>query len=89
MRVATVSASGDTFRVHAHVIERHGAEHCELIAFRDALRRDPNLRIAYEETKEQILASGITDSLDYSKAKGSFIVRQVSGLPTVPGPPSF
>ena len=80
MRVAAVSAIGDRFRVHAHVIERNGAEHRELIAFRDALRGDLNLRIAYEKTKEQILASGITDSLDYSKAKGSFIVATLSQL---------
>ena len=63
MRVAAVSAIGGTFRVHAHVIERNGAEHRELIAFRDALRGDPELRGAYENTKEQILASGIIDSL--------------------------
>jgi GrpB-like predicted nucleotidyltransferase (UPF0157 family) len=89
MRIAAVFAIGDTFRVHAHVIERNGAEHRELIAFRDALRRDPNLRIAYERTKEQILARGITDSLDDSKAKGSFIVGQLSALLTVPDSPSF
>ena len=78
MRVATVSAGG-SFRVHAHVIERNGPEHRELIAFRDALRRDPELRSAYEKTKEQILANGITDSLDYSKAKGAFITAILAG----------
>ena len=63
-----------------HVIERNGAEHRELIAFRDALRGDPELRGAYENTKEQILASGIIDSLDYSKAKESFITAILSQL---------
>ncbi len=80
MRVSAVCAIGGTFRVHAHVIERNGAEHRELIAFRDALRGDPELRGAYENTKEQILASGIIDSLDYSKAKESFITAILSQL---------
>jgi GrpB-like predicted nucleotidyltransferase (UPF0157 family) len=80
MRNAAVSALGGSFRVHAHVIERNGTEHQELIAFRDALRRNPELRNAYESTKQQILGSGITDSLDYSKAKGSFIVAALSQL---------
>ena len=80
MRKAAVSALGGAFRIHAHVIDRGGTKHRELIAFRDALRQDPDLHIAYEKTKEQILAGGITDSLDYSKAKESFIARQVSRL---------
>jgi GrpB-like predicted nucleotidyltransferase (UPF0157 family) len=80
MRKAAVSALGGTFRVHAHVIERNGHEHRELIAFRDTLLRAPDLRSAYENTKRQILASGITDSLDYSKAKGSFITATLSQL---------
>jgi GrpB-like predicted nucleotidyltransferase (UPF0157 family) len=80
MRVGAVSALGGAFQIHAHVIERNGAEHRELVAFRDGLRRDPHLRSAYESTKEQILASGITDSVDYSKAKGSFITAILSRL---------
>jgi GrpB-like predicted nucleotidyltransferase (UPF0157 family) len=79
MRKATVSALGGTFRVHAHVIDRNGAEHRELTGFRDALRHDLQLRIAYENAKLQILAGGITDSLDYSKAKGSFITSVLVG----------
>lgn len=80
MRKAAVSVLGGTFRVHAHVIERNAAEHRELIAFRDALRRAPDLRSAYENTKRQILAGRIIDSLDYSKAKGSFITATLSQL---------
>jgi GrpB-like predicted nucleotidyltransferase (UPF0157 family) len=80
MGVASVSALGGRFQVHAHVIERDGAEHRELLGFRDALRRDAELLNAYERTKEQILASGITDSLDYSNAKHSFITGIVSRL---------
>ena len=80
MRVATVSALDGSFQVHAHVIERSGREYRELIAFRDALRRDSELRGAYEKTKQQIIASGITDSLEYSNAKGSFITTILSTL---------
>jgi GrpB-like predicted nucleotidyltransferase (UPF0157 family) len=80
MRVASVFALGGSFQIHAHVIERDGAEHRELIAFRDALRHDAELLNAYERTKEQILARGITDSLDYSNAKHSFITGIVSRL---------
>lgn len=52
MRVAGVSVFGAAFRIHAHVIERHGVEHRELLAFRDSLRQDPQLRRAYESVKE-------------------------------------
>jgi GrpB-like predicted nucleotidyltransferase (UPF0157 family) len=80
MRVAAVSALGGCYQVHAHVIDRNGSEYRSLIAFRDALRRDTRLRDAYEKTKEQILARGITDSLDYSNAKNSFIIAALSRL---------
>jgi GrpB-like predicted nucleotidyltransferase (UPF0157 family) len=76
MRVADVSGFG----VHAHVIERDSAEHRQLIAFRDALRADPDLRAAYESQKERILESSITDSLDYCKAKGNFIVATLARI---------
>jgi GrpB-like predicted nucleotidyltransferase (UPF0157 family) len=80
MRVATISAFDGTFRVHAHVIQRNGPEHRELLGFRDALRADPDFRAAYEQEKARILESGITDSLDYSKAKERFIVAALSRI---------
>lgn len=80
MRVASVSALGGSFLVHAHVIERNGAEHKILIAFRDALRRDSQLLTAYEKTKQQILARGVTDAVEYSNAKESFIATILSRL---------
>jgi len=87
MRVAALSTLDGSFRIHAHVIERDGLEHRRLVAFRDALRSDPELRRAYEETKEQIIARGISDSLDYTRAKGSFIAARLVGQ--VPDLPSF
>ena len=80
MRVASVSALGGSFLVHAHVIERNGPEHKILITFRDALRRDSQLRIAYEKNKQEILARGITDSIEYSNAKESLIATILSRL---------
>ena len=80
MRVAGVAAFGETFQIHAHVIPHLGEEHRELLGFRDSLRGDPELRRAYESDKERILAAGVTDSLDYSYAKHSFIATVLSRI---------
>jgi GrpB-like predicted nucleotidyltransferase (UPF0157 family) len=80
MRVAGLVAFGAAFQVHAHVIPFEGREHRELVGLRDALRRDPHLRGAYEEEKQRILNSGITDSLDYSNAKHSFITSMLARI---------
>ena len=80
MRVATISALDGLFRIHAHVIQRNGPEHLELIGFRDALRRDPELRAAYEQTKAGIIRKGITDSLDYCNAKSAFIAAALAKI---------
>jgi GrpB-like predicted nucleotidyltransferase (UPF0157 family) len=81
MREANVSAFGSRFNVHAHVIVRHGEEHGTLLAFRDALRRDAELRLGYEAEKQRILAAGITDRLQYCNAKGEFITATLATLP--------
>lgn len=80
MRVACVLAFGGAFRIHAHVIERDGDEHRELLALRNALRQDAQLRRAYENVKKSIVQSGVTDSLDYSNAKNSFIVSALAQI---------
>jgi GrpB-like predicted nucleotidyltransferase (UPF0157 family) len=61
------------FRIHAHVIEFGILEHNELTTFRDVLRANNTLRKRYEQSKRQILASGVIDSVEYSKVKGQFI----------------
>ncbi|HYK17793.1 MAG TPA: GrpB family protein [Bryobacteraceae bacterium] len=78
MREGCLTTLGSIFRVHVHVIERDCEEHRQLVAFRDALRSDPSLRRAYEADKQRILASGVTDSLDYCYAKGEFITSTLS-----------
>ena len=73
MRVGAVEHDGHIFRVHAHVITLDCDEHRELIRFRDTLRRDASLRRLYEAQKQSILARGVSDSIEYSKAKGIFV----------------
>lgn len=80
MREGSVSAAGSAFNVHAHVILRDGDEHRQLLGFRDALRRDPALRRAYEADKERIINGGTTDSLEYCNAKGEFITRTLETI---------
>jgi GrpB-like predicted nucleotidyltransferase (UPF0157 family) len=76
MRVGAISYAGRVYQLHAHVIRADSSEIVKLRAFRDRLRADPELREAYESTKRQIIAAGVTDSVAYCEAKGSFI-RQV------------
>ena len=80
MRVGCLNALGSKFQVHAHVIQRQGDEHRELIGFRDLLRRDPTLLRAYENDKQRILAGGTTDAVEYSYAKTSFIQSMLSRI---------
>ena len=80
MREGSVTALGSTFNIHAHVIVRDGEEHRQLCGFRDALRRDPALRRAYESEKQRIIEGGTTDSLEYCYAKGGFITRALETI---------
>lgn len=73
MRVGCVQHAGQAVRIHAHVIALGSDEHGELVWFREALRGNSALRRSYEEHKQAILAMGIDDSLEYCKAKGTFI----------------
>jgi GrpB-like predicted nucleotidyltransferase (UPF0157 family) len=73
MRVGGVERDGQSFRIHAHVIAVDSDEHQELVWFREALRLSSELRHSYEERKRAILARGITNSVEYCKAKGVFI----------------
>lgn len=75
MRVGSFEYFGRSYRIHAHVIENGNAEAVNLLKFRDALRQDMDLRRAYEAEKRAILARGITQGTEYSKAKGDFIQR--------------
>jgi GrpB-like predicted nucleotidyltransferase (UPF0157 family) len=73
MRLGAISYNGKSYRIHVHVISATSPEPAGLRAFRDTLNRDPALRQAYIDRKRAIIAAGITDSVDYSEAKGDFI----------------
>jgi GrpB-like predicted nucleotidyltransferase (UPF0157 family) len=78
MRVGSVEYFGRTYRIHAHVIERESDEARALVRFRDLLRDNIFLRRAYEAEKRAILARGIIEGTEYSKAKGEFIRRALN-----------
>lgn len=76
MRVGSLVHDGETFLLHAHVIPAGSPEVDATRFFRACLRADPELVKAYVARKREIIAAGVTDSLDYFHAKGEFI-RQV------------
>ncbi len=71
MRVGCLEHGGRRFQTHAQVIAIDSEEYGELVSFRERLRRDPSLRLRYEERKRAILANGIRDSLEYCHAKAN------------------
>ena len=73
MRVGAATYRGKAYLIHAHVIRSGDREGQDLIRFRDRLRADAELVQAYQVEKLSILASGITVSTEYSKAKSAFI----------------
>jgi GrpB-like predicted nucleotidyltransferase (UPF0157 family) len=73
MRTGSVVHDNVTFLLHVHVIAISSPEAAELRRFRDRLRADPDLVAAYVAAKKAILASGVTDSLDYCYRKGEFV----------------
>jgi GrpB-like predicted nucleotidyltransferase (UPF0157 family) len=77
MRLGAIEHDGTTFRLHVHVLAADSPEVAELRAFRDRLRVDPQLRAAYVARKREILRAGITDTVDYSIAKGEFCAEVV------------
>lgn len=75
MLIGAVAHSGSVWRTHAHVIAENAAEAGVLCRFRDRLRADRALMEDYAREKRNILARGITDTLDYCNAKSGFIQK--------------
>jgi GrpB-like predicted nucleotidyltransferase (UPF0157 family) len=73
MRVGSVLHDGDRFALHVHVVAGGSAEEAWDLGFRDRLRADPALVEAYVARKREIIAEGVIDSVEYSRAKGPFI----------------
>jgi GrpB-like predicted nucleotidyltransferase (UPF0157 family) len=73
MRVGSWQQDGETFLLHVHIIPASSPEVEETRFFRACLRAVPELMKAYVAQKRKIIASGVTDSLEYCKAKGEFL----------------
>ena len=78
MRQGSFAQDGEMFLVHLHVIPADSPEVDEMRFFRACLRADPELLHAYVARKREILAAGVTDSLEYCRLKGEFI-KEVLG----------
>ena len=74
VRVGSVAHDGDRFRVHVHIIARDDPEVARQRHFRDTLRANPALVMAYVADKRRIAAGGgIVGGPQYATAKGAFI----------------
>lgn len=78
MRVGAWNYDGEPFLLHVHVIPADSPEVEEMRFFRACLKGDPELLKLYVARKQQIIAGGVADSLDYCQAKGEFI-KEVLG----------
>jgi GrpB-like predicted nucleotidyltransferase (UPF0157 family) len=79
MRQGGLEHEGTPFNLHVHVIPADSPEVETQYRFRDRLREDPALREAYVARKREILCQGITNSGDYSEAKGPVIEGILKG----------
>ena len=63
------------FRLHIHIQPSDHPSVAEKRIFRDRLRSEPALRAAYMAKKQTLIASGITDPIEYTSAKSEFVYR--------------
>ena len=73
MRTGSWQHDGETFLLHVHVIPASSPEVDEMRFHRAGLRADPELVRAYVARKREIIAGGVTDSLEYCRIKGEFL----------------
>jgi GrpB-like predicted nucleotidyltransferase (UPF0157 family) len=73
MRVGAWQHDGETFLLHVYVIPATSPEVDDMRFFRSCLRADPELVNAYVARKREIIAGGVTDSLEYCRIKGEFL----------------
>ena len=82
--IGALGHDGRPYRIHVHVHPRghrvYGHEHARDLAFRDALRSDPQLRAAYADRKRAIAAAGVLDTYRYSLAKTEWIRGTIERL---------
>ncbi|HSL98489.1 MAG TPA: ATP-grasp domain-containing protein [Candidatus Deferrimicrobiaceae bacterium] len=90
MPVGSMVHDGTPFRVHLHV-QPTGGDFPRDIAFRDALRNDPELRAEYAALKRGITSGGAVEGLRYTHSKTSWILgvyRQLGFAPPPIEPPA-
>jgi len=90
MPVGSLELDGTLYRIHLHVQPR-GGDFARDIAFRDALRNDPELRSQYEGLKRGITSGGAVEGLRYTHSKTRWILnvyRQLGYAPPPIAPPA-
>lgn len=65
-------------QLHLYILPAAGWD--EMLAYRDALRADPELAAAYLAEKHRVAAEVGWDKAAYSVTKGSFVERVLAGL---------
>jgi 5-(carboxyamino)imidazole ribonucleotide synthase len=90
MPVGSYDLDGERFRIHLHV-QPKGGDFPRDIAFRDALRSDPELKRQYTELKRSITRGGPVDGFRYTHSKTTWILgvyRQLGFVPPAISPPA-
>ena len=70
-----VRPEGSQLRIHLHAVVRGGAIWLRHLAFREALRSNPELSQEYARLKRQLAARYSEDKAAYTEAKSPFIAR--------------
>jgi 5-(carboxyamino)imidazole ribonucleotide synthase len=79
MLVGAVELDGNEFRIHFHVQPIGGDQRRDL-AFRDALRNDPELKHQYKELKTAITGGNSVDGFRYTHSKTTWILGVYKAL---------
>jgi 5-(carboxyamino)imidazole ribonucleotide synthase len=90
MPVGSCDLDGERFRIHLHVQPKGGMFPRD-IAFRDALRNDPELKRQYTELKRGITKGKAIDGFRYTHSKTTWILgvyRQLGFVPPAILPPA-
>lgn len=80
MRVGAIEYDGSVYRLHVHVVAATSSEVARVRAFRDRLIANARLRDEYVARKRRTIESGVTDTLDYTLEKGSFIQDVIADI---------
>ena len=77
MHVGSIRHDGEEYRIHFHVHQRGSEDLAKDLRFRDALRRDPELRDAYARIKTGIAGDDgqPVDAVRYQAEKGVWILE--------------